>query len=120
MTRRRKRSAERSGKRGVADVSSPKRSHADRDAVKRRADFDAAQRKIARRRSILGLLGFVPLALTLGCGTGTPLDALLCAIPRDVLLLAWAALFGSFLGLTIRLIRERRKFERGTTGGSAT
>ena len=60
------------------------------------------------------------LALTLGCGTGTPLDALLCAIPRDVLLLAWAALFGSFLGLTIRLIRERRKFERGTTGGSAT
>ena len=120
MTKRRRRSAaERSGKGGAADVATTKKTRADRDAIKRRADFDAEQRKIARRRTILGMLGFVPLALTLGCGTGTPLDAL-CVIPREVLLLVWAALFGSFLGLTIRLIRERRKFKRGTTGGSAT
>ena len=92
---------------------------AERKAVDLRAVFDAEQRKIARRRTIIGMLGFIPLALSLGCGTGTPLDAL-CVIPRDLLLLAWAALFGSFLGLTIRLILERRKFERGTTGGSAT
>lgn len=119
MTKRRKRRGEGSGKQTAAEGSSAKTSRADRDAVKRRSDFDAEQRKIARRRTIIGMLGFIPLALSLGCGTGTPLDAL-CVIPRDVLLLAWAALFGSFLGLTIRLILERRKFERGTTGGPAT
>ena len=80
----------------------------------------AAQQRLGRRRNFVGLLGFVPLAASfaasLGCSTGTPLD-LFCAIPRDIWLLIWAALFGSFLGLTIRLILERRKFIRGTTGG---
>jgi len=37
--------------------------------------------------------------------------------PRDGWLLVWAALFGSFLGLTIRLVLERRKFERGAADG---
>lgn len=110
--------AERSSRRTAPGTSSAKASRTDRDPTKVRAAFEAEQQKIKRRRSIFGILGFVPLALSLGCGTGTPLDAL-CVIPRDVLLLAWAALFGSFLGLTIRLILERRKFERGTTGRPA-
>lgn len=78
---------------------------------KRRADFAAGQRKLARRRTFVGLLGFVPLGASLVCGTGTPLDAL-CVVPREAWLLIWAALFGSFLGLTIRLVLERRKFEK--------
>lgn len=93
-----------------------KKKRVDRDAAKRRAAFLAQQKRLGRRRTIVGALGFVPLAASLGCGTGTPLDVL-CVVPREVWLLLWAALFGSFLGLTIRLILERRRFERGTPGG---
>ena len=88
-----------------------------RGAEKRRADFTAGQQRLARRRNFVGLLGFVPLAASLSCGTGTPLDAL-CVVPREVWLLLWAALFGSFLGLTIRLVLERRKFEKAERGAA--
>ncbi|HZP96949.1 MAG TPA: hypothetical protein VFC31_11500 [Candidatus Limnocylindria bacterium] len=93
-----------------------KKKRADRDAAKKRAEFLASQRRLGRRRTIVGLLGFVPLLASLVCGTGTPLDAL-CVLPTSWWLLIWAALFGSFLGLTIRLVLERRRFERGTAGG---
>ena len=98
----------------------PKKKRADRLVEKQRAEFFASQQRLGRRRNFVGVLGFVPLAASLaaslGCTTGTPLD-LFCALPRDIWLLVWAALFGSFLGLTIRLIRERRKFLRGASGG---
>jgi len=87
-----------------------------RDTEKRRATFDAGQRRLARRRNFVGFLGFAPLVASLGCGTGTPLDAVLCALPRELWLLIWAALFGSFLGLTIRLVLERRRFEKAERG----
>ena len=119
MSRRRKRRVEGTDRRAATERSASRPKRAERKAVDLRAAFEAEQIKTKRRRTIFGMLGFVPLALSLGCGTGTPLDAF-CVIPRDVLLLVWAALFGSFLGLTIRLILERRKFERGTTGGPAT
>jgi hypothetical protein len=93
-----------------------KKKRTDRDAEKRRAAFHAGQKRLAGRRTLIGIVGFVPLGATLGCGLGPPFDAL-CAVPREVWLLIWAALFGSFLGLTIRLIRERRRFERETPGG---
>jgi len=94
----------------------PKKKRTDRDADKRRLAFYAGQQRLARRRTFVGIFGFVPLGASLGCGLGPPFDVL-CAIPREMWLLIWAALFGSFLGLTIRLIRERRRFERGTPGG---
>lgn len=93
-----------------------KKKRADRDAEKRRLAFNAGQRRLARRRTFIGMLGFVPLGASLGCGVGPPLDVL-CAISPEGWLLIWAGLIGSFLGLTIRLIRERRRFERGTQGG---
>lgn len=93
-----------------------KKKRVDRDADRRRREFDARQRQIGRRRTFVGILGFVPLLASLGCGTGTPLDVF-CFVSREVWLLIWAALFGSFLGLTIRLILERRRFERGTASG---
>lgn len=89
-----------------------------REAERRRAEFLATQRRLGRWRTVVGWLGFVPLAAALGCGTGTPFDAL-CGVPREWWLLAWAALFGTFLGLTIRLVIERRRFERGTANGPA-
>lgn len=64
------------------------------------------------------MLGFIPLLASLVCGTGTPFDVL-CVLPSSWWLLIWAALFGSFLGLTIRLVLERRRFERGTHTGRA-
>jgi hypothetical protein len=42
---------------------------------------------------------------------------LLCQIPQEWWLAIWAALFGSFLGITIRLVLQRRKFERGAASG---
>ncbi len=84
-----------------------------RDEERRRAAFAASQRRLTRRRTVVGALGFIPLAATLvPCGAAGPLD-LLCAVPREWWLVIWAAAFGSFLGLTIRLILERRRFTRG-------
>jgi len=80
-----------------------------RDVEKRRLDYAARRRRLERQRNVIGLLGIVPLVFSLGCGTGTPLDAL-CFLPRDIWMFVWAALLGSFLGLTIRLILERRRF----------
>jgi hypothetical protein len=94
-----------------------KKRRVDREAEKRRLAFLAGQRRLERRRLVFGFLGFVPLVGWLGCGSGTPLDAL-CFISRDVWILVWAALFGSFLGLTIRLILERRKFQRIERGAA--
>lgn len=85
-----------------------------RDAEKRMAAFAEQQRRLARRRNVVGMLGLVPLIATFMCGTGTPLD-LLCMVPREAWLLIWAALFGSFLGLTIRLFLERRRFARANS-----
>jgi hypothetical protein len=69
--------------------------------------------RIARTRTFVGLTGFVPLTLSLACAT---IDlGPLCALPREIYLGLWAAIFGTFLGLTIRIWRERRAFARGTT-----
>src|SRR3954467_5811535 len=95
-----------------------KKKRGDREAERREREHAAKQRSLTRRRTIVGFLSFIPLLAAVGCGTGTPLD-LLCFVSRDIWLLTWAALFGSFLGLTIRLILERRRFERAATGGRA-
>lgn len=85
-----------------------------REQQKVRAAFEASQKRTAKRRTVIGALGFIPLAATLiPCGAAGPLDVL-CQIPREAWLVAWAAVFGSFLGLTIRLILERRRYARGT------
>jgi len=93
-----------------------KKKRAVRQDEKRRAEFEASQKRIGRRRNFVGLLGVFPLLASLGCGSGTFIDAL-CVIPRDWWLLIWAGLFGSFLGLTIRLVLERRKFQREAATG---
>jgi len=88
-----------------------------RDAEKRRLDYAARRRRLERQRNVIGLLGVVPLVFSLGCGTGTPLDAL-CFLPREIWMFVWAALLGSFLGLTIRLILERRRFQKVERGAA--
>ncbi len=69
--------------------------------------------RIARTRTFVGFAGFAPLVLSLGCAS---IDlGLLCAVPREAYLAVWAAIFGTFLGLTIRMWRERRAFQRETS-----
>lgn len=76
--------------------------------------FEADQRSLRRRRTFIGALGFVPLVGALGCGQGV---AFLCQVPQEWWLAIWAALFGSFLGITIRLFLARRRFLREASGG---
>jgi hypothetical protein len=80
---------------------------------KRRSEFEERMKRIARTRTLVGLFGFVPLSASLACAT---IDlGPVCTVPREAYLAIWAAVFGTFLGLTIRMWRERRAFERGTT-----
>lgn len=84
----------------------------DRDRARREAEFARRMRRIARLRTWVGAFGFVPLLAALSCPTsGGALP--FCAIPREVFLGLWAMVFGLFFGLTIRLFRERRRYERG-------
>jgi hypothetical protein len=109
--RRRERRADR-------DTHAPARAeHAEPKRVvkaeeRRKAKYAEDRKRLERRRNVIGLLGLIPLtAWALQAPVG-PLDFI--GIPaRDGWLLIWAALFGSFLGLTIRLVLERRRFERG-------
>lgn len=82
--------------------------------AQRRADFESRQARLRRFRTIVGLLGFVPLAAQLLCGATVAADGP-CAVPREIYLALWAAIFGTFLGLTLRLWRNKRAFERAGT-----
>lgn len=65
--------------------------------------------RLRRSRSIVGALAFLPLAASLLCVTGVEA---FCLLPRELYLGIWAALFGSFLGISVRMWRERRTFLR--------
>ena len=94
-----------------------KKKRVDREAEKRRVDYANRKRRLERQRNLVGYLAVIPLAFSVGCGSGTFLDAL-CILPRDIWLFVWAALLGSFIGLTIRLILERRRFQKLERGAA--
>jgi hypothetical protein len=71
------------------------------------ADYKAREVRLKRSRTIVGFLGLVPLIGSLACDGGV----LLVCIPWSWYMALWAAVFGAFVGLSIRLIRERRRFE---------
>jgi hypothetical protein len=88
----------------------------DKTDERRHAKYAQDRKRLERRRTIVGLLALLPLAAWAGQLPFSPLDFI--GLPaRDGWLLIWAALFGSFLGLTIRLILERRRFERAAANG---
>lgn len=79
--------------------------------ARRDADFQSRIRRTGRLRTIVGLSGFVPLVAALLCAPSA--GALpFCAIPRDWYLALWVGIFGTFVGLTIRMFRERRDHAR--------
>ena len=95
------------------DHPEPPRATVKKAEQRRRTEFEARMQRIARTRTIIGLLGFIPLTVSLACAT---IDlGVLCALPREIYLGIWAAVFGTFLGLTIRMWRERRAFDRGAS-----
>ena len=81
---------------------------------KRRETFEAEQDSLKRRRRFVGALAFVPLLGMLGCGVGfMPL----CQVPGEWWWAAFAAIFGSYLGINLRMFLERRRFRRGMASG---
>ena len=81
---------------------------------KRREAFAENQLSLRRRRRFIGALAFVPLLGTLGCSVGiTPV----CAVPQEWWFAIFAAVFGSYLGINLRLFLERRKFQREAASG---
>jgi hypothetical protein len=95
-------------------AESPKR--VDKADERRRSKYAEDRKRLQRRRRIIGLLAFLPLAASVTQVPFSPLEFM--GVPaQSGWLLIWAALFGSFLGLTIRLILERRRFERAAANG---
>jgi len=85
-----------------------------RSDEKRRETFEADQASLRRRRRFVGALAFLPLLAMFGCGIGL---VPLCQIPGEWLWAAFAAIFGSYLGINLRLFLERRRFLRGLASG---
>jgi hypothetical protein len=111
--RKRRRERRRNGAAHRADVPAAERPpRVDKAEERRRAKYAEDRKRLERRRMVIGTLGFIPLAAWALQVPFGPLD-FLGIPPRDGWLLIWAALFGSFLGLTIRLVLERRRFKRG-------
>ena len=88
-----------------------------REEEKRREAFEAERVSLVRRRRFVGALAFLPLIGNLGCLIGiTPA----CAVPTEWWLAIFAALFGSYLGITIRLFLDRRRFARESAAGRSS
>jgi hypothetical protein len=106
MSSRRRRRDRRGRHSDHPEPSPPPKPALKRADVRRRAEFEARMKRIRRTRTVIGFVGFLPLFASLFCAGP------LCAIPREIYLGLWAAIFGTFLGLTIRMWRERREFAR--------
>jgi hypothetical protein len=90
-----------------ADVP-PQRSRARGAAASRvETEYKAREARLKKYRTVVGFVGLVPLVGSLACDGGL----LLLCIPWSWYMAVWAAVFGAFVGLTIRLVRERRQFE---------
>ena len=99
-----------------ASHPAPRQTKAERTEVLRRETYLATTTRLRRLRVGILVAGFIPIAGIIGCGTLGFVVA--CAVPRDWYFALWAAVVGSIVGLTIRLVLERRRFERGTVSGS--
>ena len=77
--------------------------------------YRTTEARIRRWRTIIGALAVIPLGGSLSCEWGLVPQA--CGISRELYLGLWAAIFGAFLGLTIRLVLERRRFEQRSRAG---
>lgn len=77
------------------------------------AEHDARQRRIKKWRTVALFMGLVPLVGLATCDWGL----LIACIPREIYLGIWAAIVGAVIGLSIRLVLERRRFEQQSPSG---
>lgn len=80
---------------------------------RRIAQHRATLARIRKWRTVALYLGLVPFVGLTACDVGV---ALAC-IPREVYLGLWAAIVGAVVGLSIRLVLERRRFQQGSEAG---
>ncbi|HET8568273.1 MAG TPA: hypothetical protein VFM93_04735 [Candidatus Limnocylindria bacterium] len=66
-------------------------------------------RSLQRALLVVMLIGLIPIGLLFGCGGRTEGP---CSVPSDLYLFVTAGVLGAFIGLTIRIVRERRSIER--------
>jgi len=95
----------RRAKRGRLSPARSKRAQPRRE--RELAQWQLRETRLKRYRTVAGFLGLVPLAGSFACDAGA---AIFC-VPWSLYMALWAAVFGAFIGLSIRLIRERRQFE---------
>jgi membrane associated rhomboid family serine protease len=75
--------------------------------------YKATLVRIKKWRSVALFLGLVPFAGLTACDVGL---AFAC-IQREIYLGMWAAIVGAVVGLSIRLVLERRRFQQRTPSG---
>jgi|GEM_PF-2351113 len=105
------------GRRATHPATRPRKTDkAEKAEILRRERYLATTTRLRRLRAGILVVGFIPLAGMVGCGTlGI---AIACAVPQDWYFGLWAAVVGSIVGLTIRLVLERRRFEHAARVGS--
>ena len=77
------------------------------------AEFHARIARIKKWRGVGLILGLVPLGGLTLCDIGL---SIACQ-PREIYLGIWAAVVGAVVGLSIRLVLERRRFAQHTQPG---
>ena len=77
------------------------------------AEHNVRERRIKRWRTVALFIGLVPLVGSGSCEWGL----VIACIPREIYLGIWAAIVGAVVGLSIRLVLERRRFEQQSSPG---
>ena len=105
-----KRKNVRSGPASPAPAASPAKA---KKRGRQVAEHEARILRIKRGRSIALFLGVAPLVGLTACDIGL---AFAC-LPREIYLGMWAAIVGAVIGLSIRLVLERRRFQQQSHQG---
>ena len=94
-------------RRGKGRVSPARSRRALPKRDRERAEYKAREMRLKRYRTVVGFVGLAPLVGSLACDGGL----LVFCVPWSWYMGVWAAVFGAFVGLSIRLVRERRQFD---------
>jgi hypothetical protein len=91
----------------------PKKNSAERKRDRLVAEHKITMARIRKWRSVALFLGLVPFAGLTACDVGLSF----ACIQREIYLGMWAAIVGAVVGLSIRLVLERRRFQQQTPPG---
>ncbi len=91
----------------------PKKNSHDRRLAREIALHKETIARIKKWRSVALFLGLGPFIGLTACDVGL----VAACLPREIYLGAWAAIVGAVVGLSIRLVLERRRFEQQTPTG---